>query len=143
MTMRVYKAGAEAGRGGGRRSGILRPILLVMLALFILGIAYLLLPFEGQRAVLLGSDARAGEASRSDTIVVAKAGGGMLAVPRDTLVQIPGLGEDKINAAFATGGPDLTVDTLENLTGVRINDYVIVHFGGGEEIGDLLGGHKN
>ena len=75
-------------------------ILLFVLALVLL--AYLLLPSGGQRAVLLGSDARAGEASRSDTIVVTKAGGGMLAVPRDTLVDIPGVGEDKINAAFAT-----------------------------------------
>jgi polyisoprenyl-teichoic acid--peptidoglycan teichoic acid transferase len=140
MTMRVYKAGEEAGRGGGRRSGILRPILLVMLALFILGIAYLLLPFEGQRAVLLGSDARAGEASRSDTIVVAKAGGGMLAVPRDTLVGIPGVGEDKINAAFAVGGPELTVKTLENLTGLPINNYVVVHFDGVEDIVNALDG---
>ena len=64
----------------------------------------------------------------------------MLAVPRDTLVDIPGVGEDKINAAFASGGPELTVETLENLTGVRMNDYVIVHFGGVEEIVDALGG---
>jgi polyisoprenyl-teichoic acid--peptidoglycan teichoic acid transferase len=140
MTMRVYKAGEEAGRGGGRRSGILRPILLVMLALFILGIAYLLLPFGGQRAVLLGSDARAGEASRSDTIVVAKAGGGMLAVPRDTLVGIPGVSEDKINAAFAVDGPELTVKTLENLTGLPINNYVVVHFDGVEDIVNALDG---
>jgi LCP family protein required for cell wall assembly len=110
---------------------------MVILALMLV---YLVVPFGGQRVVLLGSDARAGEASRSDTIVVTKAGGGMLAVPRDTLVDIPGVGEDKINAAFASGGPELTVDTLENLTGVRINDYVIVHFGGVEEIVDALGG---
>jgi LCP family protein required for cell wall assembly len=140
MTMRVYKAGEEGGRGGGRRKRILRPFLLVMLALFVLGLAYLLLPFGGQRAVLLGSDARAGEASRSDTIVVAKAGGGMLAVPRDTLVEIPGVGEDKINAAFAFGGPELTVETLENLTGLPINNYVVVHFDGVEDIVNALDG---
>jgi polyisoprenyl-teichoic acid--peptidoglycan teichoic acid transferase len=82
-----------------------RPVLLILLVLLVLGLAYLLLPFGGQRVVLLGSDASADGVSRSDTIVVAKAGGGMLAVPRDTLVEIPGVGEDKINAAFATGGP--------------------------------------
>ena len=119
---------------------MLRTVLLILLVLLAFLLVYLFVPFGGQRAVLLGSDARAEEASRSDTIVVTKAGGGMLAVPRDTLVDIPGVGEDKINAAFASGGPELTVETLENLTGVRLNDYVVVHFGGVEEIVDALGG---
>jgi LCP family protein required for cell wall assembly len=64
----------------------------------------------------------------------------MLAVPRDTLVDIPGVGKDKINAAYADGGPELTAETLENLTGLRINDYVVVNFGGVEEIVDAMGG---
>jgi LCP family protein required for cell wall assembly len=136
MGMKVYRAGRVDGEGK-RRGGVLRPVLLVLLVLFIV---YLFVPFGGQRAVLLGSDARAGEASRSDTIVVTKAGGGMLAVPRDTLVDIPGVGKDKINAAFANGGPELTVETLENLTGLRLNDYVVVNFGGVEEIVDAMGG---
>jgi LCP family protein required for cell wall assembly len=118
----------------------LRPVLLILLALLVLGLAYLLLPFGGQRVVLLGSDASADGVSRSDTIVVAKSGGGMLAVPRDTLVQIPGVGEDKINAAFAAGGPDLTVETLENLTGLPIGNYVVVHFDGVEDIVNAMGG---
>jgi len=137
--MKVYKAGRRGDFGEGRR-GFLRPALLVLLVLFVLALAYVLLPIGGQRAVLLGSDTRAGEASRSDTIVVTKAGGGMLAVPRDTLVEIPGVGEDKINAAFATGGPELTVETLENLTGVSINNYVVVNFGGVKDIVDAMGG---
>src|SRR5918994_4196746 len=137
--MKVYRAGRRS-MGGESRRGILRPVFLILLLLFVVLLAYLLLPFGGQRAVLLGSDARAGEASRSDTIVVAKAGNGMLAVPRDTLVEIPGVGEDKINAAFASGGPELTVETLENLTEVRMKDYVIVNFDGVEDIVDALGG---
>ena len=139
MGMKVYRAGRRSvdGKGRGR---VLRTVLLILLVLLAFLLVYLFVPFGGQRAVLLGSDARAEEASRSDTIVVAKAGGGMLAVPRDTLVDIPGVGEDKINAAFASGGPELTVETLENLTGVRLNDYVVVHFGGVEEIVDALGG---
>ncbi|MDP8946175.1 MAG: LCP family protein, partial [Actinomycetota bacterium] len=139
MGMKVYRAGRQSP-DGKRRSRVLRTLLLILMVILALMLVYLVVPFGGQRVVLLGSDARAGEASRSDTIVVTKAGGGMLAVPRDTLVDIPGVGEDKINAAFASGGPELTVDTLENLTGVRINDYVIVHFGGVEEIVDALGG---
>ena len=137
--MKVYRAGRR-GDFGEKRRGVLRPILLVLLVLFILAVVYVLLPVGGGRAVLLGSDARAGEASRSDTIVVTKAGGGMLAVPRDTLVEIPGVGEDKINAAFATGGPELTVETLENLTNVPIDNYVVVNFGGVEDIVDAMGG---
>ena len=132
--MRVRKARGE------RRGRVVRPLALILVALLLLGLAYLLLPFEAQRVVLLGSDARAEEASRSDTIVVAKAGGGMLAVPRDTLVEIPGVGEDKINAAFAYGGPDLTVETLEGLTGLPIDSHVVVHFDGVEDIVDSLGG---
>jgi LCP family protein required for cell wall assembly len=132
--MKVYKA--RGGRGGA----VLRTLLLAGLALFVLGVAYLFLPFGEQRAVLLGSDARSGEDSRSDTIVVAKADGGMLAVPRDTLVEIPGVGEEKVNAAFAIGGPELTVETLENLTALPINNYVVVHFDGVENIVDALGG---
>jgi LCP family protein required for cell wall assembly len=139
MGMKVYKAGSQDVHGE-RRGRVLRTVLLILLVLFVLALVYVIVPFGGQRAVLLGSDARAGEASRSDTIVVTKAGGGMLAVPRDTLVDIPGVGKDKINAAFASGGPELTVETLENLTGVQINDYVVVHFGGVEEIVDALGG---
>ena len=139
MGMKVYRAGSR-DVDGKRRGGVLRPVLLILLALLALTLVYLIVPFGGQRAVLLGSDARAGGPSRSDTIVVTKAGGGMLAVPRDTLVDIPGVGRDKINAAFASGGPELTVETLEKLTGVRINNYVVVHFGGVEEIVDALGG---
>ena len=136
--MKVYKAGRRADYGE-RRRGVLGPVLLVLLALLVLALAYALLPVGG-RAVLLGSDARAGEASRSDTIVITKAGGGMLAVPRDTLVEIPGVGEDKINAAFATGGPELTVETLENLTGLPIDNYIVVNFGGVKDIVDAMGG---
>jgi polyisoprenyl-teichoic acid--peptidoglycan teichoic acid transferase len=64
----------------------------------------------------------------------------MVAVPRDTLVEIPGVGEDKINAAFATGEPDLTVETLENLTGLPMKNHVVMHFDGVQDIVNALGG---
>lgn len=138
--MQVHKAGRGQGPREARRGGILRTVLLVVLLMLIVVLAYLLLPFGGQRVVLLGSDASADGVSRSDTIVVAKAGGGMLAVPRDTLVDIPGVGEDKINAAFATGGPELTVETLEILTELPIGSYVVVHFDGVKDIVNALDG---
>lgn len=122
-----------------RRGRIASAILLALLALLVL---YLLFPLGTQRVVLLGSDARADEASRSDTILVTAAGGhdGMLAVPRDTLLQIPGVGEDKVNAAFANGGAPLTVETLEGFLDRRIDNYVVLDFSGVGEIVDAMGG---
>jgi polyisoprenyl-teichoic acid--peptidoglycan teichoic acid transferase len=131
MTTKVYRP--------ERRGGFLRGVFLVLLALLVLLLLYLFLPFGTGRAVLLGSDARAGEASRSDTIMVTGAGG-LLAVPRDTLVEIPGVGQDKINAAFAIGGPELAVETLESFTELPIQNYVVLDFGGVEEIVNAMGG---
>ena len=125
--------------GSERRGGLLRGVFLVLLALFVLLLLYLFLPFGTGRAVILGSDARVGESSRSDTIMVAGTGG-LLAVPRDTLVEVPGVGQDKINAAFAIGGPKLAVETLEGLTELSIGNYVVLDFGGVEEIVNALGG---
>ncbi len=138
--MEVYKAGRGPGSDKRRRSWLLRTGLAILLLSLVAVLAYLLLPFGGQRVALLGSDASADGVSRSDTIVVAKAGGGMVAVPRDTLVEIPGVGEDKINVAFAAGGPELTVETLEYLTELPIDNYVVVHFDGVEDIVNAMGG---
>jgi polyisoprenyl-teichoic acid--peptidoglycan teichoic acid transferase len=131
---------AAKTHGGARSGGTLLRALIVLLAPFVLLLLYVLLPFGGERVVLLGSDARAGEASRSDTLLVAKAGGGTLAVPRDTLVEVPGVGEDKVNSAFAYGGPELAVETLEGLTGLPIAGHAVLDFGGTQEIVDALGG---
>ncbi|CAN5304962.1 hypothetical protein BH24ACT16_BH24ACT16_14770 [soil metagenome] len=116
--------------------------MAVLLGLGLVLVLYLFLPLGTQRVVLLGSDARANEASRSDTILVTASGGhdGILAVPRDTLLQIPGVGEDKVNAAFANGGADLTVQTLEGFLDRRIDNYVVLNFEGVEEIVDAMGG---
>jgi LCP family protein required for cell wall assembly len=138
--MEVYKAGRGPGSDKRRRGWLLRTGLAILLLSLVAVLAYLLLPFGGQRVALLGSDASADGVSRSDTIVVAKAGGGMVAVPRDTLVEIPGIGEDKINVAFAAGGPELTVETLENLTELPIDNYVVVHFDGVEDIVNAMDG---
>ncbi|HET9873236.1 MAG TPA: LCP family protein [Propionibacteriaceae bacterium] len=98
--------------------------------------------------VLLGSDSR--EASdagngRSDTIIVAhltkkRDKAYLISFPRDMYVQIPGHGKNKINAAFAFGGPPLTVSTLESLTGARMEHVVLVDFEGFIQLTDELGG---
>lgn len=90
----------------------------------------------------LGTGSAAGR--RTDTIMllhVPRSGRpALVSVPRDSLVEIPGRGRDRINAAFAFGGPKLLVETLESATGVRIDDYVEVGFGGFANIVDALGG---
>ena len=59
---------------------------------------------------------------------------------RDLLVNIPGHGYSKINAAFAYGGPELAAQTIANNFGLEIDNYVVVNFAGAREIIDKLGG---
>jgi LCP family protein required for cell wall assembly len=61
-------------------------------------------------------------------------------VPRDSFVEIPGKGKNKINAAYAFGGPELLVQTVEANTGLRVDSYVEIGFGGFVNIIDALGG---
>ncbi len=64
----------------------------------------------------------------------------MLSIPRDLWVSIPGHGEDKINAAYALGGPRLMVETVKQNLGVTINNYVEIDFVGFQALVDELGG---
>jgi polyisoprenyl-teichoic acid--peptidoglycan teichoic acid transferase len=63
-----------------------------------------------------------------------------LSLPRDLLVQIPGYGDQKINAAYQIGGPALAIRTIEEFTGLRVNHIAIVDFGNFREMIDALGG---
>ncbi len=63
-----------------------------------------------------------------------------LSLPRDLLVQIPGYGDQKINAAYQIGGPTLAISTIEGFTGLRVNHIAIVDFGNFRELIDALGG---
>ncbi|MGO9081404.1 MAG: LCP family protein [Streptosporangiaceae bacterium] len=64
----------------------------------------------------------------------------VISLPRDSWVDIPGHGMNKINAAFGLGGPRLMVRTVEQATGLRINDYIEVNFLGFVKVIDALGG---
>jgi LCP family protein required for cell wall assembly len=64
----------------------------------------------------------------------------VVALPRDSWVDLPGHGLNKINAAFGLGGPKLMVRTVEASTGLTINDYMEVNFLGFVKIIDALGG---
>jgi LCP family protein required for cell wall assembly len=64
----------------------------------------------------------------------------MVSIPRDSYVPIPGHGKDKINAAFAMGGAQLLVQTVEQATGLRLDHYAEIGFGGFAALVDALGG---
>src|SRR5207253_1282600 len=64
----------------------------------------------------------------------------ILGFPRDSWVSIPGHGTTKINAAMTMGGPDLTVRTLEALTGIHIDFWMLTSFGGLTRMVDWIGG---
>jgi LCP family protein required for cell wall assembly len=64
----------------------------------------------------------------------------VVGIPRDLWVEVPGQGPDKINAAYAHGGPQLAVRTVESVTDVRVDHYVEVDFGGFVDVVDALGG---
>ncbi len=82
---------------------------------------------------------------RTDTIMLLHTGDGrplLMSIPRDSEVDIPGHGTSKINAAFAYGGPDLLVRTIEQDTGIRVDDYIEIGFGGFVNIVNAVGGVK-
>ncbi|MFN8028190.1 MAG: LCP family protein [Acidimicrobiia bacterium] len=117
-------------------------------------------PPEGANFLLIGSDTRAfvdnesdasafGDAQseggqRSDTIMVAHVEPSsqktfVVSFPRDTIVNIPGYGRDRINAAYSLGGPQLLIDTLDANFGIKINHYVEVDFKSFQAVVDTIG----
>ena len=101
--------------------------------------------------LLVGSDTRDSIApgklpnSRSDAIMIARFSGDrrhvqLISIPRDSWVNIPGRGMNKINASYAFGGPGLLIQTVEQLTHVRIDHYAAIDFGGLTQVTDDLGG---
>nr|WP_319432756.1 LCP family protein [Mycobacterium sp. RTGN5] len=116
----------------------------------------------GTTWLLVGSDSRAGLTpeqqaelttggdlgnGRTDTILVvhipalgSSAPTTMVSIPRDSYVDIPGHGKDKINAAFAEGGAPLMAQTVEQATGLRLDHYAEVGFDGFSVVVDALGG---
>jgi LCP family protein required for cell wall assembly len=114
----------------------------------------------GTNWLITGSDSRAGltrqqentlavghaiSGSRSDTIMLlhVPANGTrptLVSLPRDSYVPIPGRGYNKLNAAYAYGGPKLLVQTVQNVTGLPINHYMGIGFGGLVSVVNDVGG---
>jgi len=82
--------------------------------------------------------------ARADTVMVLhqpeSGPTALISIPRDSNVAIPGRGTNRINAAFAWGGPRLLVQTVEQLTGLTIDHYVEIGFHGVEDIVNAVGG---
>jgi LCP family protein required for cell wall assembly len=64
----------------------------------------------------------------------------LISIPRDSYVPIPGYGHNKINAALAFGGPTLLIDTVEQVTGLHIDHYMGIGFGGLASVVNSVGG---
>jgi LCP family protein required for cell wall assembly len=113
----------------------------------------------GTNWLLVGSDSRKGltarerkrlatgnsEGQRTDSMMLLHLPEGdgrptLVSLPRDSAVTIPGHGRNKLNAAYAFGGPQLLVRTVETVTGVRIDNYMEIGFGGFVDIVDAIGG---
>lgn len=114
---------------------------------------------KGTNWLLVGSDGRAGltaeqkkqlatgnaSGKRTDTIMLlhipdSDVAPTLVSLPRDTLVDLPGHGQQKLNAAFNFGGGKLLVQTVEKLTNLRIDHYAEVGFGGFASVVDAVGG---
>ena len=99
--------------------------------------------------LLIGTDERDWdpdvEGARADTIILVRVDApnklvSMVSIPRDTMVQLPGVGTAKINAAYYYGGPAGVISAVKDLTGVDIDHYACINFDGLEGLVDAIGG---
>ena len=102
---------------------------------------------ERLNVLLLGTDVRGqGSTTRNtDTMIVLSLDplnttAAMLSLPRDIYIDHPGLLVDKINAAYAFGGPDLARRVVEDLLGIRLHGYAVLDFDAFNRIIDSVGG---
>jgi LCP family protein required for cell wall assembly len=99
---------------------------------------------EQQTELATGGDIGNG---RTDTILLVHVPGfgsstppTMVSIPRDSYVEIPDHGQDKINAAFSIGGAPLLTQTVEQATGIRLDHYAEIGFDGFAQMVDAVGG---
>jgi LCP family protein required for cell wall assembly len=97
--------------------------------------------------LLLGRDSRDAEADlgRADTIMLLyldpdNSRASLLSIPRDTLVEIPQNGQDKINAAYSIGGEELMIETVSRFLDAKINHFVAIDFDGFIKLIDEMDG---
>ena len=101
------------------------------------------LPGSPYNLLVLGVDTLSEGAQRSDTMMIASVSGGgvkLTSLQRDLMVSIPGHGQAKLNAAFAYGGPELTLRVVNETFGMNLVRYVVVDFTALVKMVDALGG---
>jgi len=100
---------------------------------------------EQLNILLLGIDAQTGESGRSDALMVLSLDPKndkmqLISIPRDTRTYIVGKDfDDKINHAYAFGGPDMSIATVENFLDIELDYYVSMNMKGFKELVDQLG----
>jgi LCP family protein required for cell wall assembly len=114
-------------------------------------------PFSATTILVLGTDGRApglkepgasqdsesGGPVRSDTMMLIRTGGGRsarMSIPRDTVVDLPGYGLQKINAAYFYGGPAFAIREVESFLGIKINHVIVINFTNFEALVNAMGG---
>lgn len=95
--------------------------------------------------LIMGVDRRDGDVGRSDTLMLAavdeeQGRATLLSIPRDTRVEVGTYGYDKINHAYAFGGHEMTLASVEKLVGVPVTHYVLIDTSAFERIVDAVGG---
>lgn len=98
---------------------------------------------DTMNVLLLGIDSRGEEHSRADTIMIAHYDKDnnqpkIVSLMRDSYVDIPGYGKNKINAAYAFGGPELLRKTIKENFGIDVNYYAVVDFKGFSKVVDTI-----
>jgi len=93
--------------------------------------------------MLLGSDARKDEDGRSDTLMIANYNQEtekvkLISIMRDTYVEIPGYGMQKMNSAYSLGGPELVRQTIKENFNLDVHYYAMVDFNGFPKIADII-----
>jgi polyisoprenyl-teichoic acid--peptidoglycan teichoic acid transferase len=98
---------------------------------------------DNVNVLVLGSDSRGEDSARSDTIMIANYSSDtkepkLISIMRDTYVNIPGYGYNKINAAYSLGGPELMRETVTENFGIDISYYAEIDFKGFEKLVDAV-----
>jgi LCP family protein required for cell wall assembly len=167
---RRWRFWGQPGRRGRRIALVLGTVVVLIIALVAGSYIWLdgklnrnvTLPASAETSagtnwLITGSDTRSGLSrtqkaelhvgsdtdTNSDSLMLLHLGGPtpvLISIPRDSYVEIPGHGMNKINAALGEGGPSLLVQTVENVTGLTINHYMGIGFEGLVDVTNKVGG---
>jgi LCP family protein required for cell wall assembly len=141
---------APPRRGPGIFGLLVRVLLLVLIGALAFVAAALLLTPTRESVLIMGSDARPdelqhGQVGRTDTMMLfvgdrAAPRVAMVSVPRDLWVDIPGYGQERINAAYELGGSQTAKQTVSNVIGQPVDRYLVIGLQGVRDVVNAVGG---